>query len=338
MAWQSPQRVAHLLSMSRILTGIQSTGRPHLGNLLGAILPAIELSKNPANESLYFIADLHSLTTVRDPSVLRANTYAVAAAWLACGFDTEKNLFYRQSDVPQVTELTWYLSCFTPYPMLANAHSFKDKSDKLSDVNAGLFTYPVLMAADILLYDAEVVPVGKDQIQHLEIARDIASAFNNRYGETLVEPQARVDAELMTIPGLDGQKMSKSYGNIIDVFAPEKELLKTIKSIISDSTPLEAPKNPDTDTTFKLYSLLASPAETEELRAKYLAGGYGYGHAKQALYELILRRFATERERFSFYMNNLPEIDAQLAIGAKRAQAYGAGVLAKVRQKVGYGQ
>jgi tryptophanyl-tRNA synthetase len=177
--------------MSRILTGIQSTGRPHLGNLLGAILPAIELSKNPANESLYFIADLHSLTTVRDPALLRANTYAVAAAWLACGFDTEKNLFYRQSDVPQVTELTWYLSCFTPYPMLANAHSFKDKSDKLSDVNAGLFTYPVLMAADILLYDAEVVPVGKDQIQHLEIARDIAKAFNNRYGDTLVEPQAR---------------------------------------------------------------------------------------------------------------------------------------------------
>jgi tryptophanyl-tRNA synthetase len=322
--------------MSRILTGIQSTGRPHLGNLLGAILPAIELSKNPANDSLYFIADLHSLTTVRDPSVLRANTYAVAAAWLACGFDTEKNLFYRQSDVPQVTELTWYLSCFTPYPMLANAHSFKDKSDKLSDVNAGLFTYPVLMAADILLYDAEVVPVGKDQIQHLEIARDIAKAFNNRYGDTLVEPQARVDAELMTIPGLDGQKMSKSYGNIIDVFAPEKELLKTVRSIISDSTPLEAPKNPDTDTTFKLYSLLASPAETEELRAKYLAGGYGYGHAKQALYELIMNRFAPERERFNFYMNNLPEIDAQLAIGAKRAQEYGANVLAKVRQKVGY--
>jgi tryptophanyl-tRNA synthetase len=322
--------------MSRILTGIQSTGRPHLGNLLGAILPAIELSRNPANESLYFIADLHSLTTVRDPSVLRANTYAVAAAWLACGFDTEKNLFYRQSDVPQVTELTWYLSCFTPYPMLANAHSFKDKSDKLSDVNAGLFTYPVLMAADILLYDAEVVPVGKDQIQHLEIARDIAKAFNNRYGDTLVEPQARVDAELMTIPGLDGQKMSKSYGNIIDVFAPEKELLKTVRSIISDSTPLEAPKNPDTDTTFKLYSLLASPAETEELRAKYLAGGYGYGHAKQALYELIMNRFAPERERFNFYMNNLPEIDAQLSIGAKRAQEYGANVLAKVRQKVGY--
>jgi tryptophanyl-tRNA synthetase len=324
--------------MSRILTGIQSTGRPHLGNLLGAILPAIELSKNPANDSLYFIADLHSLTTVRDPEVLRANTYAVAAAWLACGFDTEKNLFYRQSDVPQVTELTWYLSCFTPYPMLANAHSFKDKSDKLSDVNAGLFTYPVLMAADILLYDAEIVPVGKDQIQHLEIARDIASAFNNRYGETLVLPQARADEQLMTIPGTDGAKMSKSYGNIIDIFLPEKELMKAIKTIISDSTPLEAPKNPDTDVTFKLYSLLATPAEIETMRANYLAGGYGYGHAKKELYEVILRRFAVERERFDFYMNNLPELDAALAIGAKRAQEYGAGVLAKVRQKVGYGR
>ncbi|SFP69097.1 tryptophan--tRNA ligase [Hymenobacter arizonensis] len=323
--------------MSRILTGIQSTGRPHLGNLLGAILPAIELSKSPANDSLYFIADLHSLTTVRDPELLRANTYAVAAAWLACGFDTEKNLFYRQSDVPQVTELTWYLSCFTPFPMLANAHSFKDKSDRLSDVNAGLFTYPVLMAADILLYDAEIVPVGKDQIQHLEIARDIAAAFNARYGETLVLPQARVDAQLMTIPGLDGQKMSKSYGNIIDVFAPEKELLKTVKSIVSDSTPLEVPKNPDTDTTFKLYSLLATTEETATLRANYEAGGYGYGHAKKELYELILRRFATEREQFTFFMNNLPELDAQLAIGARRAQEYGAGVLAKVRQKVGYG-
>jgi tryptophanyl-tRNA synthetase len=221
--------------------------------------------------------------------------------------------------------------------MLANAHSFKDKSDKLSDVNAGLFTYPVLMAADILLYDADIVPVGKDQVQHLEIARDIANTFNNRYGDTLVPPQARVDTELMTIPGTDGQKMSKSYGNIIDVFAPEKELLKAIKGIISDSTPLEAPKDPDTDVTFKLYSLLATPTETADLRQRYEAGGYGYGHAKQALYEVVLHRFATEREQFSFYMNNLPAIDAQLAIGAKRAQEYGAGVLAKVRAKVGYG-
>lgn len=322
--------------MSRILTGIQSTGRPHLGNLLGAILPAIELSKNAANESLYFIADLHSLTTVRDAELLRQNTYAVAAAWLACGFDTDNNLFYRQSDVPQVTELTWYLSCFTPYPMLANAHSFKDKSDRLSDVNAGLFTYPVLMAADILLYDAEVVPVGKDQIQHLEIARDIAAAFNNRYGDTLVLPQARVDQELMTIPGLDGLKMSKSYGNIIDIFVDDKTLLKTIRSIVSDSTPLEAPKNPDTDTTFKLFSLLAAPAEVEEMRQNYLRGGYGYGHAKQALFEVIRTRFAQEREQFNFYMSNLPEVDKRLAEGARKAQAYGSTVLNKVREKVGY--
>jgi len=323
--------------MSRILTGIQSTGRPHLGNLLGAILPAIELSRDPAHDSLYFIADLHSLTTVRDPAALRANTYAVAAAWLACGFDTGKNLFYRQSDVPQVTELTWYLSCFTPYPMLANAHSFKDKSDRLADVNAGLFTYPVLMAADILLYDAELVPVGKDQIQHLEIARDIAQAFNSRYGDTLVPPRPRVDEQVMLVPGTDGLKMSKSYGNIIDVFAPEKELLKTIRTIISDSTPLEAPKNPDTDTTFRLFSLLAAPAETADLRQRYEAGGYGYGHAKQALFELIMRRFGPERERFDFYMNNLGELDAQLKIGAQRAQEYGTEVLARVREKVGYG-
>jgi tryptophanyl-tRNA synthetase len=323
--------------MSRILTGIQSTGRPHLGNLLGAILPAIELSKNSANDSLYFIADLHSLTTVRDPALLRANTYAVAAAWLACGFDTDKNLFYRQSDVPQVTELTWYLSCFTPYPMLANAHSFKDKSDRLSDVNAGLFTYPVLMAADILLYDADVVPVGKDQVQHLEIARDIAQAFNNRYGETLVLPHPKVDEQVMLVPGIDGLKMSKSYGNIIDIFVPEKELLKTVRSIISDSTPLEAPKNPATDVTFKLYSLLATPEETADLRQRYEAGGYGYGHAKNALYELILQHFAEERRLFNYYMDNLPELDARLAEGARKAQAYGAGVLAKVREKVGYG-
>ena len=322
--------------MSRILTGIQSTGRPHLGNLLGAILPAIELSKSPANDSLYFIADLHSLTTVRDAALLRENTYAVAAAWLACGFDTDKNLFYRQSDVPQVTELTWYLSCFTPYPMLANAHSFKDKSDRLSDVNAGLFTYPVLMAADILLYDADIVPVGKDQVQHLEIARDMAQAFNSRYGDTFVLPRPRVDEQVMLVPGVDGQKMSKSYGNTIDIFVDDKTLLKTIKTIVSDSTPLEAPKNPDTDTTFKLFSLVADANQVAEMRQNYLNGGYGYGHAKQALFEAIRTRFAEERERFTFYSQNLPEVDKKLAEGARKAQAYGTGVLNKVREKVGY--
>lgn len=322
--------------MSRILTGIQSSGRPHLGNLLGAILPAIELSKNSAHESLYFIADLHSLTTVRDAAQLRQNTYAVAAAWLAFGFDTDRNIFYRQSDVPEVTELAWYLSCFTPFPMLANAHSFKDKAGRLADVNAGLFVYPVLMAADILLYDAELVPVGKDQIQHLEMARDMAGAFNQTYGETFVLPQARIDEQVMTVPGTDGTKMSKSRGNLIDIFENDKTLLKAVKSVISDSKTLEEPKDPASDVTFLLYSLLAAPAEVEEMRQKYTNGNYGYGHAKQALYELIVRKYSQERERFIYYMNNLPELDARLAAGAAKARTIGASVLARVRERLGY--
>lgn len=321
--------------MSRILTGIQSSGRPHLGNLLGAIIPAIELSKNTNNESLYFIADLHALTTVRDAEALRMNTYAVAAAWLAFGFDTDRNIFYRQSDIPEVTELSWYLNCFTPYPMLANAHSFKDKSDRLADVNAGLFVYPVLMAADILMYDANYIPVGKDQIQHLEITRDIASSFNNRYGETFVIPEARVDESVMIIPGINGEKMSKSYGNIIDIFVPDNELKKTIKSIISDSKTLEEPKDPATDTTYKLYALLASEEETAAMRQNYLNGNYGYGHAKQALFELIVRKYAKERELFQYYMNNLPEVDAKLKTGADKARAIGLKTLNRVREKLG---
>ena len=256
--------------MARILTGIQSSGRPHLGNLLGAIVPAIELSKDPGNESLFFIADLHSLTSVKDAAVMKENTYAVAAAWMACGFDTQKNLFYRQSHVPEVTELTWYLSCFTPFPMLANAHSFKDKADRLSDVNGGLFVYPVLMAADILMYDANFVPVGKDQKQHLEMTRDIANAFNNMYGETFVVPEVIISKEVMTVPGTDGQKMSKSYDNIIDIFLPEKPLRKNIMSIVTDSTPLEEPKDPDTCNVFAIYSLLADTGQIQKLREKYL--------------------------------------------------------------------
>lgn len=321
--------------MSRILTGIQSSGRPHLGNLLGAIIPAIELSKKTENESLYFIADLHSLTTVREAEALRMNTYAVAASWLAFGFDTERNIFYRQSDIPEVTELAWYLNCLTPYPMLANAHSFKDKSNRLADVNAGLFVYPVLMAADIIMYDANYVPVGKDQMQHLEIARDIASTFNNRYGETFVLPEGRIDESVMTIPGINGEKMSKSYGNIIDIFAPDKELKKTIKSIISDSKTLEEPKDPETDTTFRLYSLLASPEQTATMRQNYLNGNYGYGHAKQALFDLIIAKYAKERELFNYYMDNLPEIDARLAQGAEKARAIGLNTLNRVREKLG---
>ncbi|MCS6974997.1 MAG: tryptophan--tRNA ligase [Cyclobacteriaceae bacterium] len=320
----------------RILTGIQSSGKPHLGNVLGAILPAIQLSRQPQNESFFFIADLHSLTTIRDANQRKENVQAVAAAWLAFGFDTEKNYLYRQSRIPEVCELTWYLNCFTPYPMLANAHSFKDKSDRLSDVNAGLFTYPVLMASDILLYDAEVVPVGKDQKQHLEITRDIASSFNNLYGETFVVPEAQIEEHVMTIPGTDGQKMSKSYGNVIDIFAPEKELLKQVRSIVSDSTPLEAPKNPDKDTTFALYALLATTEQQEAMRQKYLAGNYGYGHAKQELYELILKKFEEPRRAFAYYMSNPEELEKKLQQGEDRARIIAREVLQRVRKKLGF--
>ncbi len=322
--------------MTRILTGIQSSGKPHLGNLLGAIIPAIQLSRKPENESFFFIADLHSLTTIKDSAQREENVRAVAAAWLAFGFDVEKNYLYRQSRIPEVCELTWYLNCFTPFPMLANAHSFKDKADRLADVNAGLFTYPVLMTADIILYDANLVPVGKDQKQHLEMARDIASSFNNLYGETFVIPEARIEEQVMTVPGTDGQKMSKSYGNIIDIFLPDKQLLKQIKTIVSDSTPLEAPKHPDTDNTFALYSLLASPEQTEAMRKNYQAGNYGYGHAKQELYELILQKFAAEREAFNFYFSNPEELEKKLQQGEAKARVIARNVLERVRKKLGY--
>lgn len=322
--------------MARVLTGIQSTGVPHLGNILGAILPAIKLSSNPENESLLFIADLHSLTTIRDAEQLRYNTYATAATWLAFGLDTNTHLFYRQSDVAEVCELTWYLNCFTPYPMLANAHSFKDKSNRLSDVNAGLFTYPVLMAADILLYDAEIVPVGKDQQQHLEMTRDIAGAFNHTFGDTFVLPEAQIDQRVMTIPGTDGQKMSKSYNNFIDVFLPEKKLRKKIMGIVTDSTPLEDPKDWSICHVFKLYQLLANDDQIEDLKSKYEAGNFGYGHAKQALYELILDQFSHQRERFSYLMENTQEIENELQKGAKKARSIAQDVLQRVRKKIGY--
>lgn len=321
--------------MARILTGIQSSGRPHLGNLLGAIIPAIELSKQKGNESFFFIADLHSMTTIKDAATRINNVRAVAAAWLAFGFDIDKNYLYRQSQIPEVCELTWYLNCLTPFPMLANAHSFKDKSERLADVNAGLFTYPVLMAADIILYDANFVPVGKDQRQHLEMARDIATAFNNQYGETFVIPEAKIEESVMTIPGTDGQKMSKSYGNIIDIFLPDKELRKQIMSIVTDSTPMEAPKNPDTDNVFAIYSLLGTADQTAALRAKYLAGNLGYGHAKQELYELILQKFGKEREAFNFYMSNVEELERKLQQGEAKARVIAHEVLARVRKCVG---
>ena len=320
----------------RILTGIQSTGTPHLGNILGAIMPAIEKAKNPANESFLFIADMHSLTQIKDAETLRENTYSTAATWLAFGLDIDKTVFYRQSDVPQATELSWYLSTFFPYQRLTLAHSFKDKADRLADVNAGLFTYPMLMAADILLYDAEVVPVGKDQKQHLEMTRDVAQRFNRLMGENFVIPEIALQEQTMYVPGTDGNKMSKSRNNIINIFLPDKKLRKQIMKIVTDSTPLEEPKNPDTDNVFALYKLLASPEQTEYLRQKYLAGNFGYGHAKQALYELIIDKFAEERQRYDYYMNHKDEIEKALAQGAEKARKVANEVLNRTRNKLGF--
>lgn len=322
--------------MARILTGIQSTGTPHLGNLLGAILPAIELSKSPENESFLFIADLHSLTQIKDGNQLRENTLSTAAVWLASGIDTDKTVFYRQSDVPEVCELTWYLMCYFPYSRLSLAHSFKDKADRLEDVNAGLFTYPILMAADILLYDAEIVPVGKDQEQHLEFARDVANRFNHKMGETFVVPETSVQEDVKIIPGTDGEKMSKSRDNIINIFLDDRALRKRVMSIQTDSKELEDVKDPDSCNVFALYKLLAKPDEVQEMRENYLRGGYGYGHAKQALFEVICRKFAQERERYNYLMTNPQEIEDALQKGAEKARKVARAVLERTRKKVGY--
>ena len=322
--------------MARILTGIQSSGVPHLGNLLGAIVPAIELSRDTGNESLFFIADMHSLTTIRDAELLKENTYATAAAWLAFGFDTNKNIFYRQSDIPEVCELMWYLNCVAPYPMLANAHSFKDKADKLHNVNAGLFTYPVLMAADILLYDAEIVPVGKDQKQHLEMTRDMAKTFNHTYGETLIEPESRIDERVMIIPGTDGQKMSKSYNNFINIFLPDKKLRKQIMGIQTDSTPMEDPKDPESCNVFKIFKLVGTEEQIGKMKTNYLGGNYGYGHAKQELFEVIINKFSEERKKFNKLMEDKDLIEKELQKGAKKAKSIAQEVLGRVRTKIGY--
>lgn len=322
--------------MARILTGVQSTGVPHLGNVLGAIVPAVALSNDPKNDAFLFIADLHSLTSVKDPEAVRESTYAVAAAWLAFGFDIDQNTFYRQSDVPEVTELMWYLGCYTPYPMLANATSFKDKSDRLSDVNAGLFYYPVLMAADILLYDANFVPVGKDQQQHLEMTRDIAGSINHQYPDTLVVPEVLIDETVMTVPGTNGQKMSKSYGNTIDIFLPEKQLKKQVMGIVTDSKGLEEAKDPDTDNVFKLYQLVASKDKIEEMRQNYQNGGYGYGHAKVELFETLLVKYEEPRRIYAELMENKGLLDEKLAIGADKAREVANVTLKRVRKALGY--
>jgi tryptophanyl-tRNA synthetase len=328
--------------MARVLTGIQSTGTPHLGNVLGAIRPAIELAKNPENESFLFIADLHSLTQIKDGTQLRKNTHAVAAAWLACGLDADRTVFYRQSDVPEVTELAWYLSCYFPYQRMTLAHSFKEKSDRLKDVNAGLFSYPMLMAADILLYDAHFVPVGKDQLQHLEMTRSVAQRINHQFDPTharelLVVPEPLTRESVMLVPGTDGEKMSKSKANTLDIFTDPKALKKAInKQIVTDATPLEDPKDPDSCVVYKLYALLSSEAEAAEMAAQLRAGGYGWGHAKKALLEAIVDGFHAERERFDRYMAHPEEVDAVLQKGAAQARETAAQTLARVRAEMGY--
>lgn len=322
--------------MAKILTGVQSTGTPHLGNLLGAILPAVKMANLPENDSFLFIADLHSATQIKDAKTLKENTLSVAAAWLACGLDINHVTFYKQSDVPQTTELSWYLSCFFPFQRLTLAHSFKDKADRLADVNAGLFTYPMLMAADILLYDAEIVPVGKDQLQHLEITRDVASRFNHQMGETFVLPDAKIEENVMIIPGTDGAKMSKSANNFINIFLDDKALRKQIMGIVTDATPLEEPKNPETCNVFTLYKLIATPEQLEIMQANYLGGNYGYGHAKQALFELICDYFKDIREKYNFYINNTEEVERLLKIGADKAAIIANKTLGRVREKMGY--
>ena len=321
----------------RILTGIQSSGAPHLGNLLGAIFPAIDFAEQTDKQCFYFIADLHSLTTVHQSAIRPKHTLSVAAAWLACGLDTDRHIFYRQSRLPQVCELSWYLSCFTPYPMLANSHAFKDRSDQLSEVNAGLFTYPVLMAADILLYRAHQVPVGKDQQQHLEMARDIASSFNHRYGDVFVIPEAVLSpAATQAIPGTDGRKMSKSYGNTIDIFLPEEELRKQVMRIQTDSQPLKAPKDPNKCLVYALYAIMSSFSEAQEMSRRYRAGGYGYGDAKEALLAQLLRRFSAQRHVYADYLQHPQKIEEKLQAGEAQAATLAEVTLQKVRQALGF--
>ena len=329
--------------MARILTGIQATGIPHLGNLLGAIRPAIAQANDPDNESFLFIADMHSLTQIKDANTLRDNTYAVAAAWLAFGLDARRSVFYRQSDVPQAAELAWYLNCFFPVSRLELAHSFKDKTANLkggaASVNTGLFTYPMLMSADILLYDAEFVPVGKDQMQHLEFTRDVAKRLHNAMQtEVFVLPEAVTQESVMLVPGLDGEKMSKSRDNTLNIFDDPKALKKRInKEIETDATALEDPKDPDSNPVTRLYALVAGDSAAAQMAEQLRAGGYGWGHAKKALLEAVVDGFASERDEFNRWMADRSALDAELKAGAQRASEVAHGVLNRVREALGYG-
>ena len=322
--------------LKRILTGVQSTGVPHLGNILGAIIPAIDFSKKENIETFLFIADFHSLTQIKNSEELKRNTLFTAAAWLACGLNPDKTIFYKQSDVPQVSELAWYLSCFFPFKRLSLAHSFKDKKDRLDDVNAGLFNYPMLMAADILMYDADVVPVGKDNLQHLEITRNVANRFHNIFGNTFTLPVEHLQDEAKLVTGTDGAKMSKSKNNIIDIFAEEKVLKKQIMSIKTDSKGIEDAKDWRNCNLFKIYALLAKKNEIECMKKNYELGGYGYGHAKNELFDLILKKYSVERDKFQHYISNPDEVEKILKAGATKANATANKVLDRVRKKLGY--
>jgi len=322
--------------MAKILTGIQSTGTPHLGNILGAIIPAVKMANSSNEESYLFIANMHSLTQIKDQNILKENTFLTAATWLAFDLDSKKSCFFRQSDVPEVTELAWYLSCFFPYQRLKLAHSFKDKSDNLKDVNSGLFSYPMLMSADILMYDANIVPVGKDQLQHLEMTRDVASRFNNLMGETFIIPEAKVQDDTNYIIGTDGEKMSKSKSNIIDIFLDDKKLKKQIMKIQTQSLSVEEAKNPDQCNVFKLFKIIASDDEVKKLHLRYTKGGIGYGEAKELLYHEILNRFSINREKFFELTNNRDRVEDLLLEGAIKARKQAQKVLKRVRSRVGY--
>ncbi|RME80885.1 MAG: tryptophan--tRNA ligase [Planctomycetota bacterium] len=325
-------------TIKRVLSGIKPTAAPHIGNYLAMIRPAIELQDE--FDCFYFVADYHSLTTLRDRAKLKEYTYELVATFLALGLDPQKATFFRHSDVPEVTELTWILNCVCPLGLLMRAHAYKAAKDegREEDVNAGLFDYPVLMAADILIYDSHLVPVGKDQLQHIEITRDLAGKFNRIFGDTFIMPEALVKEEVMTIPGLDGRKMSKSYGNTIEIFMPPNQLKKRIMSIVTDSTPIEEPKNPEKCNVFQLYKLFASKEEVENMQERYLKGGLGYGEAKQALFEVMDQHLKPYREKYEKLKKDRKYLESILAEGAKKARKIAWKVMDRVRRRVGLGR
>jgi tryptophanyl-tRNA synthetase len=322
--------------MIKILTGIQSTGIPHLGNILGAINPIIELSKNNNFKTFAFIADLHSLTTIKNATDRRNYVNSVAASFITLGYDMKNNYLYRQSKIPQITELNWYLNCFTPYSLLNKSHSFKDKSDNLKDINAGLFTYPVLMTSDILLFDANIVPVGKDQKQHLEITRDIAQKFNKNYYKIFTLPEPLINENVMIIPGTDGRKMSKSYDNFINIFASEKDLQKQINKIITPVKTLEEPKDYKNCIIFKIYSLLANDVQINTIKQNYINGNYGFSHAKRELLELILEKYKEQRYIFNNLINDTNSIEETLLINEEKVKQIAQVKINEVKEVLGF--